>query len=321
MDPVLSHASALEYWKSVRVGSRHFRQVSRARKLIAIPPQVGEFAEPGPWWLSRPLHVLVDSAATRRNSQGVVSHVWSAALPKGAILDSENGFCVCSPELTFLQMADILDTVDLVELAFEFCGTYDISTGETRACAPLTTVAKLKSFAAKAEGVRGRRKALRALRYAADGAASRRETVLTMLLCLPYNLGGYRFELPVLNYRVDVGARARSVATKRYYRCDLYWPNANLALEYDSDLEHLGSRNAANDSSRRNALDALGVDVVSVTTRQVASRVEMEKIARHIARRLGKWLQYREPAFSAASLKLRTRLLGSAKDEDASASL
>lgn len=310
VDPVLSHASALEYWKSVRIGSRHFRQVSRARRLIAVPPRAKEFSEPGPWWLGRPLHVLVADAATRRNSEGAVCHVWSAALPKGAVLDSENGFCVCAPELTFLQMAESMELVDLVELAFELCGTYDISTGEVRSCAPLTTVAKLKAYASKAEGARGRRKALRALQYVADGSASPRETVLTMLLCLPYNLGGYRFELPVLNRRIDVGARARNIASKQFYRCDLYWPGVKLALEYDSDLEHLGSRSSASDSSRRNALDALGVDVISVTTLQIASRVEMEKIAHHVARRLGKRLQYKEPTFSVANLRLRTALLG-----------
>lgn len=315
MEPVLSHASALEYWKSVRVGSRHFCQVTHAKKLIVFPPNVKEFAEPGPWWLSKPLHVLVADAATRRESRGVASHVWSAALPKGSILDSENGFYVCSPELTFLQAADVLDVVDLIELAYEFCGTYDISTGETRSCAPLTSIAKLRAYASKADGVRGRRKALRALRYVADGAASTRETVLAMLLCLPYSLGGYRFDLPVLNYRIDVGAHAKKVATRQFYRCDLYWPAANLALEYDSDLEHLGSRNAASDSARRNALDALGVDVISVTTQQIASRIEMERIANHVARRLGKRLQYREPSFSQAGLKLRTRLLSKSQDE------
>lgn len=309
MNPVLSHASALEYWRSVRVGSRHFRRVTQVKKLASIPPNCSELAEPGPWWLSRPLHVIVSDAAARRDSREVVSHLWSSSLPKGTVLDSENGFCICSPELTFLQMADALDVVDLVELAYELCGTYDVSTSELRPCAPLTSVEKLSAFIGKAEGVRGRRKALRALRYVADGAASPRETVLAMLLCLPYGLGGYRFELPVLNYRIDVGARARKVTTKQFYRCDLYWPSAKLALEYDSDAEHLGSRSAARDSSRRTALDALGISVISVTTAQIASREETERIAHHVAKRLGKRVQYREPEFSLACLQLRTRLL------------
>lgn len=309
MDPVLSHASALEYWRSVRVGSRHFRQVTHARKLVAIPPCSKDFAEPGPWWIARPLHVLVGSATLRRNSGDVVSHVWSAPLPKGSLLDTENGFCVSSPELTFLQMADGMDLVDLVSLAYEFCGTYDTSIERLRTCGQLSTIAKLRAFVEKAEGARGRKKALCALRYAVDGSASPRETVLTMLLCLPYRLGGYRFELPALNHRIDVGARAKKMASKHYYRCDLYWPRAKFAIEYDSDSEHLGSRSAANDSSRRTALDALGIGVLSVTTMQISSRVEMDRIAHHVAQRLGKRVQYREPGFSSANLRLRTRLL------------
>ena len=237
-------------------------------------------------------------------------------MPKGWILDSENGFCVCSPEFTFLLMADTLDAMDLILLGYEFCGTYDVSAGDLRFCAPLTTVARLRSVAERAEGVRGRRSALCALQYVADGSASPRETVLAMLLCLPYRLGGYHLELPCMNYRIDVGAQARKVASRRFYRCDLYWPRARLALEYDSDLEHLGSKKAASDSARRNALNALNVDVVSVTTLQIASRDEMKAIAHHVAKRLGKRLQCREPAFSAANLRLRTRLLGKMDGSD-----
>lgn len=234
---------------------------------------------------------------------------------KNVILDSRNGFCVCSSELTFLQVVDSFDLVRLVDLAYELCGTYDISTGNVRECAPLTTIAKLKTYVGKSEGVRGRKKALRALRYAADGSASPRETVLAMLLCLPHSLGGYRFALPQLNCRIDVSARAKAVTDKRFYRCDLYWSEAKLAVEYDSDLEHLGSRNAASDSSRRTALDALGVTVVTVTTLQIASRVEMEHVAHRVARCLGKRLQYREPGFSSANLRLRTKPLSSLQNE------
>lgn len=309
MEPVLSHESALEYWRSVRVGSRHFRQVAHARKLLAVPPKADELAEPGPWWLTRPLHAMVADAAVRRTSGDVASHVWSGPLPKGSVFDTENGFYVSSPELCFLQMAERASLVELIEGGFELCGTYDVSTGELRSCAPLTTVARLESFASKAAGAHGRSKTLRALRYVVDGSASPRETVLTTLLCLPYRLGGYGFVPPCLNYRIDVGAHARKMASKQFYRCDLYWPEAKLAIEYDSDAEHLGSRNAANDSSRRNALDALGVDVISVTTLQIASRVEVEKIANHIGKRLGKRVQYKEPSFSVANLKLRTELL------------
>lgn len=312
--PVLSHASALEYWRSVRVGTRSFSQVTHAKRLISAPPRAKGLAEPGPWWLERPLHVLVADASARRASKDVMSHVWSPALPKGSVLDTGNGFCVASPELTFLMAAPGMDVVGLTSLAYELCGTYDTLVGDLRPCAPLTTVAKLRQYASKAEGARGRRKALRALEYAADLSASPRETVLAMLLCLPYSLGGYRLALPSLNHRVDVGAHARKTASRQFYRCDLYWPAARLAVEYDSDLEHLGSRNAAGDSARRRALSALGVDVVTVTTRQVASRVEMEKVAVHVAKRLGKRLRHQEPEFSIANIKLRTRLLGSPAD-------
>ncbi len=318
MDPVLGHESALEYWRSVRAGSRHFRTVAHARKLLAAPPNVKDLAGPGPWWLARPFHVLVGNAGARRTSEQVKSHIWALPVPKGAVLDTQNGFCVTSPEFTFLLMSERMGLIDLVKVGFELCGSYDLSAGTVRPCQPLTTVAKLRTFVVKASHARGRKKALRALRFVIDGSASPRETVLAMLLCLPYKLGGYGIELPVLNCRIDVPARARSVSSKQFYRCDLYWPRANLALEYDSDQEHLGSKNAASDSARRIALDELGVDVVTVTTLQIASREEMERIAIHVSRCLGKRLQCPGSAFAVANLRLRTELLGRLPEKSAS---
>ena len=318
MEPVLGHDSALEYWRSVRGGGRSFYQVTHAKKLLSIPPREDDLPEQGPWWLSRPLHLIVGNDRVRRTSKEVVSHVWSSSLPKGSVLDTRNGFYVCSPELTFLQAAERLSLVDLISLGFEWCGTYDASHGELCSCAPLTTVAKLESFLSGACNMRGRKRAQHALRFVLDGSASPRETVLVILLCLPYKMGGFKLAPPILNQRIEVGSHARKVATKQHYRCDLYWPEARLALEYDSDAEHLGSRKASDDSSRRNALDALGINVITVTTRQIASCEDMRKIAINVARHLGKRLQFQEPSFSLANLRLRTELLGNKKSETAS---
>lgn len=143
-----------------------------------------------------------------------------------------NGFCVCSPEFTFVQAAAICELPKFIEIGYELCGTYDLSGGGYRECAPLTTVERLTAFAGAADGVHGVRKARRALRYVAERSASPRETVLTMLLCLPYGLGGYGIEMPLLNHRVDVVGDALKMTSKKYCVCDLFWPKANLVIEY-----------------------------------------------------------------------------------------
>lgn len=309
MDPVLSHISALEYWRSVRIGSRSFRALEDTSALLDEAPNKGALAEPGPWWLHRPLHVLVGKSSARRSSSEVIAHVQSGPLPAGSVLDTRNGFCVCSPELCFLQMATGMTLPKLIELGFELCGTYDVSNGEMRPCMPLTTVEKLAAFAERAERIRGRANALRALSYVASGSASPRETILTMLLNLPYALGGYGIAMPVLNHRIDLGKRERRIAGRAYLVCDLYWPAAKLDVEYDGGL-HVEADRVSKDSMRRDALVSMGITVLTVTNWQLNDGSEMNGIAHVIAGRVGKQLRYKDPKFTQTNRALRKELLG-----------
>lgn len=309
MEPVLSHISALEYWKSVRVGQRSFRPVEDVRPLLAEAPKKGTFADPGPWWLARPLHVLVSSDAVRRKSREAISHVESAELPSRSILDSMNGFSVCSPELCFVQMATLWELPKLVELGFELCGTYDLSNGEHRRCAPLTSVDKLSAYVASLGTVRGKRRAAAALRHVADGSASARETILTMQLTLPYRMGGYGLQMPLLNHRIDLGKRERRIAGRNYLVCDLFWPTARLDVEYDGG-DHADPERMQKDSMRRDALVSMGITVITVTKWQLEDGGEMNAIAHAIAERIGKRLRYVDPEFTRANRALRHTLLG-----------
>lgn len=308
MKPVITHTSALEYWRSVRIGDRTYKSVSSAKTLLNKPPHAGSFDKPGAWWLQAPLHVLINDKNLCRSSKNVVSHIWQGHLPRGAILDTRQGFCVCSPELTFLQMANTLDRVKLIELGFELCGTYDVLDGVIRSCAPLTNSKKLLSFASRANGMHGRKKTLRALQYVTESSASPRETILTMLLCLPYKLGGYGLDMPILNHRIDLDKKTGMPEKKAYYVCDLYWPKVKLAVEYDSDEFHTGVQRISQDSMRRTALANKGITVISVTNRQISSSNELKSVAHALASHLGKRLQYTEPRFSQACMGLRKAL-------------
>ena len=164
MEPTLCHTSALEYWRSVRIGQRSFRAIEDTRPLLDEPPRKGSLAEPGPWWLERPLHVLVPHNSVRRASNEAVSHVEGGTLPPRSTLDSMNGFRVCSPELCFVQMATLWNLPKLIELGFELCGAYDLSDNSYRTCAPLTSVEKLTAYANSLDKTHGKRKAIKALR-------------------------------------------------------------------------------------------------------------------------------------------------------------
>lgn len=304
---VLSHISALEYWLSVRIGSRSFVKVPQAPALISKPPSAEPTEGLGPWWLARPLHVLVARGSLRRRG-ALVCHVWKGALPKGSVLDTQNGFCVCSPEVCFLQMASILSLVELIQLGFELCGTYDLSSDDVRECPSLTSVSKLTACIEKIPNVNGRKKALRALRYIAENSASPMETSLVMLQCLPYRFGGYGMEMPLLNFRIDVTGQARRFTSRSYFKADLYWPAFKLIAEYDSDKYHKEARRKASDSERRNALEAMGYTVVSITLDLVDNRASMARVANVLAKHTGRRLTYVEPEFTVACIKLRSVL-------------
>lgn len=207
-----------------------------------------------------------------------------------------------SPELCLVQIARNFSFCELVKIGYELCGTYFVRSEELLSRNPLTTVKKLTSFVKSAPYVHGVRKVAQALPYIAENSASPMETALTMLLCLPYKYGGYGIKQPLLNCRIDTG---NIVSTKSFLVCDLFWPDNKLAIEYDSDLFHVGAERITRDSIRRAELNALGIAVITVTCGQIMNRRETEKVARLLARLTSKQLRYKEPAFSRANARLR----------------
>jgi len=254
---------------------------------------------------------------------------------------------VSSPQLCFFQMAAELSLVKLIELGCELCGAYSLPAisghgngdvsgrekadggrentqgqeyGQTSDDASitlyglpqLTNTKALKALTARMAGVYGQKNAARALRYIADGSASPMETILFLFLTLPHKIGGYGLPIPELNMRIDLGKLTRQGlqrADKAHYKCDLFWPDANVAIEYDSDQYHTGADRIANDSKRRFDLDALGIDVITVTKSQIRNAEEFDDMGKRIAKKLGKRLRYTNPDFLKARRELRRSLL------------
>ena len=317
MDVLVGYISALQYWRTV--GPRFLRDrqgrraaTRRARAAIAEgerPYLPGNAGRPGGCEL--PVHVLVGDDDVRTTTSEVVSRTWGS-LPAASELfaDAGEGFLVSLPEFCFLQVASKTSLANLIQLGFELCGIYALSKygPASRRSAPLTSVARLKTFVEKAEGAPGRKKALRALRYVLDGSASPKETELVMLLCLPYKLGGYGIDAPRLNYHVDVPPSLRKMASKSYCECDVCWPEAKLTIEYDSLLHHSGEDAVTRDSKRSNTLIALGYTVISATNVQVSSGEDLNKLANLVAKRTGKRLRFQDPGFTHKQFELRALL-------------
>ena len=82
-----------------------------------------------------------------------------------------------------------------------------------------------------------------------------------------------------------------------------------MAVEYDSDLHHTGTRNIAHDSKRRGSLGQGGVYVVSLTNGQLKSVRDFDEVALLLAKRMGGRVRVRRDDFAARRLRLRTALL------------
>ena len=248
-------------------------------------------------------------------------HVFTMPMPDGCFVVVDEGINVASPEFCFLQMARELDLIELIELGYELCGTYslvdDDSTSENQANKKskekppqLTSIKRLLSFIDRMQGAAGRNKALQALCYIAEGAASPMETKLAMFMTLPSRLGGYSLPIPELNGKVVPPKTVRRSLSQGSFYCDLYWREFNVAVEYDSDEHHTDSVHIAKDAIKRNALALCGTFVITMTKRQIRSTVELERVARLVAKSIGFRLRYKDyPKFDETHHQLRQMLL------------
>lgn len=219
---------------------------------------------------------------------------------------------VSSPEFCFLQMASDIPLIPLIWLGCELCASYAVNPcdpADIPERRPPTSAARIARFLDRMPGAPGIARARRAARYVFDGAASPMEIAAAMTLCLPCSLGGFGLPHPQLNRRIDIGAQGVSVTGSRFFRCDLYWPEKKVALEYDSSDHHLRSDEVAADSARRNALAFLGITVVTMTTRHLYSPREVERIARVLARQIGFAPRPRMADYGARQRALRQTIL------------
>ncbi len=234
-------------------------------------------------------------------------------LPKGSFVQFSKGLNVSSPELCYVQMARQLSLVELISLGYELCGTYRIENDREdkrgfKDDVALTSVAKLIAYCDSASGLKGKNRARQALRYVAEGSASPMETILTILLTLPYRFGGYGFSMPCLNYPIYLSQKDRKVVQNPNYYCDLYWPKKKIDIEYDSDSYHAAAEKLTKDADRRTDLSSMGITVITVTRAQVTNILKLRRLAKLLGKVMKKELKNKSPDFAARQVMLHGEL-------------
>lgn len=317
----LGYTSAIEAWRaySAHAGQRAIRQPKEG---------VGPFGLPGcgtlrnletnastarvlirdelGFELSEPLHLVVSGECKPRKTPGIVWHRTTLDYPPRSFIKLSDRVFSASPELTFTQLGSTSTLIKLISLGYELCGTYTNGPGCSHDA--ITTKRKLKAFAEKIPSVNGARRAQRAARYVLDGSASPMETAIAMELTLPYLLGGKNFPPPSLNKSMTLSKAASKIAGRRSLVYDLYWPEAKLAIEYDSRQFHSSDSARIKDSQKRAAAAEMGVSLISITERQYRNILEFDEITQMLARALEHEIRPRAKEYRQKRLLLRSQL-------------
>lgn len=207
--------------------------------------------------------VIVGHQNRRTRRQGVRCRCLSTRLAPGSVCGFGKAM-ILSPEACFVESASDMSFIRLVELGLELCGTYSLDWKTKkgfRERTPLTSAQRiLRLLDGMDSGVRGIRRAKRALAWVRDGSASPKESQLIMALTLPTAIGGFGMPVPQINYPIPLGRKDVLRGSPTHYRVDLYWPEVRVSVEYQSDSEHTGDpEKTYQDQGRRDELLSMGV--------------------------------------------------------------
>lgn len=299
---VLFGISGFSYWLTVpRVPGRPHAVGGTCLVDCAPTLRSVEHAHASLPQLTEPLHCLVPESC-RMPEEGTVRHVTRISYGKGSFFCVADGVYVPSPELCFVQAASMVPLHELVKIGSALCGRFYCDPGAMGGLSPrepLTTRRRLESFVCKHAGLKGIKNARRALPLLVEHAASPPEVFLRSVIGLPRVYGGYGLTGSVVNRRVKVSKKARRISGRQTLVPDLCWPDHRLAVEYDSNSEHLEAEQVTRDATKRLALAHDRFSVITVTTRQLGSAVSMRHVAEEIARRTGRPLRIRGGHFAS----------------------
>lgn len=310
---VLSHFSALWWFLSHR--DPH---VDSNAPYLAIPTSADApdalLVEQLRWTIGieGPLDFLVLGNGAFRRSTAVRPHSCTQDLPPGSLIPiachaSDAELFVCSPELAFLQICQIVDTRQAIYFGMCACSEFRFDplvqggvVYRAEGSHSIASVRSMEAFLDSAKGVRGIKRARMALAHVREHARSPKECALGMLLCLPSRLGG--FDLGQLSFNERVRAYdghdrwGRSKYITRYpdiaIRSKIREDERRMVfVDYDPVSTHAGEGKALLDSRRRNDIATIrDVPHFSITSDDAASFEYLEMLADRIRRLLGRGL-------------------------------
>lgn len=237
-----------------------------------------------------PVHLLTFSYSVNRIIENAQVHVCGKSISGKQFIQVSQDLYVPSPTLALMQLAASTDELTVLHYCLAFCGNFALDPDQEVGFVqvePLITVRQLERNLKRLGTLDGVGKLRKLLPYVLENAYSPKESLLAMALTLPHKFGGYHLARPRLNHQIPIKKKAGKIANAQYYVADMFWPESNLLVEYDSHFAHLSPEQKTYDEVRRNTLERQGYKLISVTGLQLASVDAMDKVASEVARILG----------------------------------
>ena len=284
--------------------------------------ELWQLGDIGTFTKETPLELAVFERGKRVHQLKMRTRELPRALPADSLVRVNPYLYFVGPELIVAQLAPKLSLLQLTQLIMELCGTYSLypvpeqGSEAQYELPPVTTVERIRHYAAYVKLSGGASKLRKALAYAIEGSASPSETLLSLAMSLPRAEGGYGFGKPTLNVSLEPPEWVRGLVGGGSYILDAFWEDALLDMEYESAAFHLdplassalvaarehpedadpeatvwrSGRIAKADADRRRArdLEFLGIQVVPVTPFDLRDVRRMDQVAAFLARALEK---------------------------------
>ena len=289
----IGYESALRYWLT-KTGDEAVPEGTPAGELAhaeATSALIKKGTLPFEPERDRPLHLVVGDNALKHRVRGCCIHVCQTPLPPGSLCRLPSGNLVASPELTFLQMSAGSSFWELVEIGNYLCSTFSISDegrGYTGRRNQLLSLEQLIRFLDALEPhAKGVRKARRAAGEIVELVASPMESQLAMHYGLSPDQGGRGPLVIAANQTIHIDEHAQRLLSSGYLVGDLFLPEHNADLEFDSEEFHTGKFRLDHTQTRRNVLEAMRVKTISATYGQMDTISNFDDFTWLLEERLG----------------------------------
>lgn len=173
---------------------------------------------------------------------------------------------------------------------------------------PLLSPEELAVQAEKSKGARGATKLSETAVLVKPNAASPLEVQTGLLLGLSRRMGGEGFCGFEFNKKLNFTHEARIISQRSHCYCDLYWEEAGLDLECQSNMIHGNSRSYISDFDRATALSQMGIDVLFASSAVLGNPQRFDALAQTIGRKLGCERRPKTPKQIEANRRLRQEL-------------